>query len=684
MPEANSGPKVRHEFPNNIQEIENVFIPMSDGCRLAARIWLPQSADQSPVPAILEYIPYRKRDFMRARDEPIHRYFAGHGYAAIRVDVRGSGDSDGLLMDEYSAQEHEDALQILQWLEEQSWCDGNVGMMGISWGGFNALQVAELQPPQLKAIITLCSTDDRYADDAHYMGGCLLNENLQWGSILMAYSALPPDPSIVGDRWREMWFDRLENLVAFPELWMRHPWRDDYWKHGSVCENFDSIKCPVYAIGGWADGYSNAVLRLAENLKCPRKALIGPWAHVFPHSGVPGPAIGFLQEALRWWNHWLRGEETHVMDEPLLRVWMQDSVPPQPQYERRPGRWVAETSWPSRRISMECWYLNPGRLDKAPDRTVPLSFSSPQSTGIVGGEWCGFGADGEMPLGQRLDDGRSLTFDSDPLTQPFEILGAPSLELELEADAPVALVAVRLNELAPDGTATRVTYGLLNLCHRESHEHPEPLQPGERYRVHIQLNDIAHVFPEGNRLRVAISTCYWPMAWPPAREVRLTVYSGVSALQLPVRPPDPMDASLPPFDPPEVAPGTAQKLMRPFPLRRTVELDLPTGEFIYTLSSDGGEFDGHAMARLEEIEMDLAYTFLKRHRIADGDPLSAKSEVEQSIRMQREDWSLRIVCRTRLTADIAAMHFTAELQAFEGNEQVKTRTWDVKVPRPLF
>ena len=328
--------------PEGIREIENVWIPMSDGCRIAARLWLPAIAASEPVPAILEYIPYRKRDFTRARDEPIHRYFASRGYAAIRVDIRGSGDSEGVLADEYTPQEHDDALEIIDWIAAQPWCSGAVGMMGISWGGFNSLQVAALRPPALKAIITLCSTDDRYADDAHYMGGCLLNENMQWGWVLMLYAALPPDPEIVGERWREMWRQRIDSLECFPFLWAAHQWRDDYWRHGSVCEDYAAIECPVYAIGGWADGYSNAIPRLLAGLSCPRKGLIGPWAHVFPHDGVPGPAIGFLQQAVCWWDHWLRGVDTGIMAEPMFRVWMQDSVAPQPQYAERPGRWVAE------------------------------------------------------------------------------------------------------------------------------------------------------------------------------------------------------------------------------------------------------------------------------------------------------------------------------------------------------
>ncbi len=277
-----------------IQEIENVFIPMPDGGQLAARLFLPIDAEARPVPAILEYIPYRKRDLMRARDEPIHRYFAAHGYASVRVDVRGSGDSGGVLLDEYSPEELDDALVVIDWISRQAWCAGAVGMMGISWGGFNALQVAALRPASLKAVITLCSTDDRYADDAHYMGGCLLNENMQWGSILTMSGAYPPDPEVVGNRWRDMWLERLDALQPFAAHWMSHPWRDELWKHGSVCEDYDAIEIPVYAIGGWADGYSNAVPRLLANLSCPRKGLIGPWAHNFPHDAVPGPSICFL------------------------------------------------------------------------------------------------------------------------------------------------------------------------------------------------------------------------------------------------------------------------------------------------------------------------------------------------------------------------------------------------------
>jgi len=186
-------------FPRQVKEIENIWIPLSDGVRLAARLWLPEDAEAKPVPAILEYLPYRKRDGTTVRDALTHPYFAGHGYAAIRVDMRGNGDSEGLLFDEYTKQEQDDAIEVIEWLTKQKWCSGSVGMIGISWGGFNGLQVAARKPPALKAIVTLCSTDDRYQDDIHYKGGCVINEHMAWAATMFAYSSRPPDPALVGD-----------------------------------------------------------------------------------------------------------------------------------------------------------------------------------------------------------------------------------------------------------------------------------------------------------------------------------------------------------------------------------------------------------------------------------------------------------------------------------------------------
>ncbi len=282
-------------FPYKVREIENVFIPMRDGAQLAARIWLPEEAEHTPMPAILEYIPYRKRDITRARDNANHAYLAGHGYVCIRVDMRGSGDSDGVLTDEYTQQEQEDAVDAIAWLAEQAWCDGKVGMFGISWGGFNSLQVAAKQPPALKAIISLCSSDDLYADNMHYMGGCLLGDNLSEATVMFAFNTLPPDPQIVGDRWRDMWFDRMENSGLWLEPWLENQRRNAYWTTSSVCEYYSAVQCPVYAIGGWADGFTNTVLRLMQHLEVPRKGLIGPGGTNIPTRGCRGLPSAFCR-----------------------------------------------------------------------------------------------------------------------------------------------------------------------------------------------------------------------------------------------------------------------------------------------------------------------------------------------------------------------------------------------------
>ena len=384
------------EFPRRVREIENVFIPLSDGCRLAARIFLPEDAEADPVPAILEFLPYRKRDGTAERDALTHPYFAGHGYAGVRVDMRGSGESDGLLDDEYLKQEQDDCLEVIAWLAKQSWCTGAVGMMGISWGGFNGLQVAARRPPALKAVITLCSTDDRYADDIHYMGGALLNANLGWASTMFAYMSRPPDPALVGERWRELWLARLRHTPLLVETWLRHQRRDDYWKHASVCEDFSQIGCPVYAIGGWADGYTNAIPRLLADLKVPCKGLIGPWAHKYPHFALPGPAAGFLQDALRWWDKWLKGIETGVMDEPRLRAWILESVRPRTWYAERPGRWV-ESAWPAPGIKQHRLFLRDQGLAERTGAERPVLLCSPESTGSHAGVWCPHGTAPDEP-----------------------------------------------------------------------------------------------------------------------------------------------------------------------------------------------------------------------------------------------------------------------------------------------
>lgn len=668
---------VRSTLPCLIRTIETEWIVLADGTRLAATIWLPEDAVQHPVPAILEYLPYRRRDGTVLRDQPMHAYFAGHGYAAVRVDMRGSGDSDGLLHDEYLPQEQADAVEVIAWLAAQPWCSGKVGMMGISWGGFNALQVASHRPPALKAIITACSTDDRYADDCHFMGGCLLNNTIAWGATMFAYGAQPPDPAVVGERWRSMWFERLDNNPLMTATWMAHQERDAYWRQGSVCEDYAAITAAVYAIGGWADGYSNAIPRLLANLPGPRKGLIGPWAHSYPHAAQPGPAIGFLQEALRWWDFWLKDQDNGIMHEPMLRAWMQESVPPATTYAERPGRWVAEEAWPPPSQSSRQFWFGSGTLSEQQGETHEVIVASGLATGTSFGEWCPYGLEGELPADQRPDDGRSVCFDTHPLVERAEILGAPRVHLTLRADKPAAMIAARLEDVAPNGASTLVTYGLLNLTHRNSHEQPERLQPGTSFSIDLQLNDIAHAFPAGHRIRLALATSHWPIAWPSPEMASLTVATGESTLSLPVRQPKPVDEDLAPFALPEQAEAAPHTITRPARRSRTITEDPTSGAVTVTVQRERASY------HLPAIDLTFAAHSEEHYRIVEGDPSATQAETQATWTMARGDWRIRTETSSVVSCTEAAFTIAARLNAFEGDERIATRQWTQTIPRRL-
>ncbi len=669
-----SFPRNAAGLPHQIKKIEHFWITLKDGCRLAARLWLPEDAEQKPVPAILEYIPYRKRDGTRGRDEPMHAYFAGHGYAAIRVDIRGSGESDDVLQDEYLQLELDDAVEVIDWITKQKWCDGNVGMMGKSWGGFNCLQVAAMRPKALKAVLSVCSTDDRYRDDIHYMGGCLLNDNQWWGDIMLAYQSRPADPALFGPGWKENWLKRIAEMPFWPALWMRHPTRDEYWRHGSICEDYGAIQCPVYLVGGWADAYTNAIPRMLANLKAPRKAMIGPWAHIYPHDGVPGPAIGFLQEAVKWWDRWLKGRENGIMDGPMLWAWLEDSERPVTTCTDRPGRWVGAKSWPDQAgVTAEAWHLGKGVLAKAAQPAADLSICSPQTVGAACGEWMGAGCPGEGPADQRMDDGGSLVFDSEPIARDLDLLGTPVLDLEFSVDKPVAHVAVRLSDLWPDGAPQRVSYAVFNLNHLAGHDRPQKLVPGQRYKARIELNALGHRFPAGHCLRVAISTAYWPLIWPSPERVTLTVHTGGTQISLPVRAPQPGDGAEP-FEKPDSAPHAPATKVAEGKLHRSVTQDLIGGGVTYITDVEGGVF-GEGVTRFDEIDTIVNHGIRRELYIHPDDPVSARFRDRQVHDLKRAGWDIHVETDTVMTCTKDAFILTGKLDAFENGQRVASRNW---------
>ena len=663
---------VKTDFPRPVREIENTWIPMPDGTRLAARIWLPEDAGDDPVPAILEYLPYRKRDGTVERDHLTHPYFAGHGYAGVRVDMRGTGDSEGVCLGEYLKQEQDDALAVIGWLAAQPWCSGKVGMIGISWGGFNGLQLAARQPEALGAVITLCSTDDRYADDIHFMGGALLTDKLAWGATAFAIANTPPDPEIVGDRWREMWVERLRNNGLWFLDWMRHQRRDDFYRHGSICEDYAAVRVPVYAVGGYADGYTNPIFRMMQNLGCPRKALVGPWAHKYPHFAMPGPRIGFLQECLRWWDQHLKGIETGIMDEPMIRAWMQEPTGPDPASTERPGRWISAPSWPSPVTEDRVLHVTAEGLSDRPS-DVPIPIACPETAGHAAQTWCMYGAGPDGPLDQNRELGRMAVFETAPLTEDLEIFGFPVLETRVTSDVPQANLAAVLSLVAPDGPATLISFGVLNLTHRTSHATPSALPIGEAVDATLQLNVIGQRIPSGYRLRLALSQAYWPLIFPSPQKARLTLTD--ARLVLPVHDPAQDGPKLATFGPPEGAAPLETEVLSGATGHRHLSLDYPTGVETYSRHADTG-----AATHLHT-GLTVRYDNEDRFEIHPDDPTSARATCRWTKSYRRGDWQTEVESFVAVEALRDVWRVTARLEARDAEGEVLTRDWHEDIPR---
>ncbi len=662
---------------DKVENIEIAWIPMKDGRKLAARLLLPKDPKDRPVPAILEYIPYRRRDGTRPRDDETHYWFAANGYGVARVDIAGSGDSDGLIQDEYHKREQDDALEIIAWLAAQEWCTGKVGMIGISWGGFNGLQVAARRPPALKAVVSLCSTVDRYADDVHFMGGCLLNDTLDWGCYFVACGSLPPDPEIVGkDRWKEMWAYRLENLDCYPMLWMEHQRRDAFWKHGSVCEDYGKIEIPVLNVSGWVDGYTAAVFRSVENMP-GAKGIAGPWGHKYPHVGIPGPAIGFLQECDRWFGRWLKGKKTGVEDDPPIRVFLQDGETPRPHFDARKGRWLGLPQWPSPNIRTEMLYLGDRKLLAAKTRVKPLSVCSSFTTGVTSGEWCAYGLGKvapELAIDQREDDAQSLCFDGPVLKKPISIIGRIPVRLRVAANKPQAQLAVRLNAIHPDGTVERISYGLLNLSHRDSHETPKPLKPGQYYDVTVELNEIAQTVPAGAALRLAISTSYWPIAWPSPELATVTVDPARSSIELPVLKSEKglRKVAFKPAVKSAPAPVTVKDSGAE---TRHMILDIERQRMNFTIRRNDGSYV------IDEIGTQISLTKLKDFAVSRDGKEPPRSLVATTVHYQRGDWDARTEAEVSMSSDKTHFHMESHVRCFVDGKPFMNRSFKRSIKR---
>jgi putative CocE/NonD family hydrolase len=658
--------------------IENHWITLADGTRLAARIWMPDGAEANPVPAVFEFLPYRKRDGTSPRDESTYPVFAAAGIAGVRVDIRGSGESDGFIDGEYTELELSDACELIGWIAAQPWSNGSVGMMGISWGGFNCLQVAALRPPALKAVISIASTVDRYNDDIHYKNGCHLSAQLSWAATMLAYQSRAPDPALVGDRWKQMWMERLESEPFFMEEWLQHQRRDDFWKHGSISDDFSAVAVPALVIAGWADGYRNTPLKAVEGMGHAPKALIGPWVHKYPHFAWPKPRADFHGEAIAWWNRWLRGDQNGIEKLPQVRAYILDGPKPSPRRDFDPGFWVAKETW--EKPEMQCFYVEQfGSLMEgmpiphAPEH--PVYLKSPIDTGTASGEWFTLKPDAEMAIDQRGDDAGSLTFQTAPLAVDHDYLGQPVLTVAVRSDAELANLCARIVDIHPDGTATRVTFGVLNLAHRDGNEHPRPMTPGEPTRVRLVLDACGYRFGKGHRIRLSLSTAYWPMVLPPPVDGGLTLDIASLGLAMPklghheaieMKQPDNADP-LPKYT--ELMPGaTTRQVLR----------DLSDSRTDYCIYEDTGLFEHPGTGLATRQLRDEIWS------ISPGDPLSATGTSVWTCDMQRTGWFVRTVATATIACTADNWLIGGSVIAYEGEVKVFEKTYEKIIPRDLM
>jgi uncharacterized protein len=593
--------------------------------------------------------------------------------------MRGSGDSEGVLHGEYLKQEQDDALEILQWIAAQPWCTGAIGMIGISWGGFNGLQVAARRPPELKAVISLCSTDDRYADDIHFMGGCLLIDKFAWGSTMFAGNATAAGPRAGRrEKWRDMWMERLEGSGLWIEDWHRHQRRDELYKHGSICEDYDAIQCPVFLVGGWADGYSNAIFRMlssqgaAQRAGRPVGAQISALRQARPPHRLPagGAAlVGQVAEGHRDRHHG-RADVARVDAGP---------VEPRPGMPSGPAAGWPRTCWPSPRIEASPAALGVNRIErpgKAPrpngrSRSArPRPWGSPPASGAP---------TASAPTRRATSARRpAARWSSTPsrcgrLSRSSALRWSSSI---LPPTARGALVAVDLlSEVLPDGAATRLTYGILNLTHRDGHEHPQPLEPGKRYRVRVKLNDCAQRIGRGNRLRIAVSTSYWPIVWPSPQPVTLSIFTGHGAASRCRSGPRgrrtaPCGVSMPA----EAAPA-----LKPAPcgaggvLAHRHDLEAGTRDVGAHQRRRGGASRTTSAGQ-------PASVLSASTAITPDDPLSARRH-HLAPGIRRDGFSVRILTDTRMTAAEDHFEITATLDAYEGDTRVVSKEWLCRIPR---
>jgi hypothetical protein len=654
----------------------DVGIAAANGIRLSCDVYLPAGAARSP--AILEHIPYRKDDLRAADDRRLGIRLGAEGFAYVRLDVRGTGNSEGVAVDEYSEQEQLDGVAAIDWISRQPWCTGDVGSWGKSYGGFSALQLATHQPPALKAVAAVYATDDRYADDMHFSGGALCALELaHYPMRILAMNALPPlqRRGESDDSFRTRWLDRIDGTPAWIERWIAEQCDGPYWRSGSVAPGYDRIGCPVLIVAGWRDGYRTAMLRLAESLKVEWQLIAGPWMHTLPDRGIPGPRYPYLDRMVAWFRRHLGGGA--AADAPRTVFFLNGFDRPSRPPATVNGQWMATDSWPEPDAAATVLHATHDcglRTDPAEGEAVLTAPFDP-SVGVTSGNWCPPPPGHGLPADQRPDEARSVVFTTEPLETPIDVFGIPTFVATIEHGGPAAVVAVKLADVAPDGQSQLVTAGVLNLSHRSSHSDPTPFD--RPTAVEIALQATGWRFARGHRIRLAIAGSDWPTVWPPptAEPVAVRLSSTTPAtLRLPPLPSDARPLNL--AEPPPYEPDAAGWFEQDGPSTwRMVTDGMTARSGIEASDASRSEHRGDAV-RTAEVRTYRAF-------IPAGDPLGAEVEGATTFVIERNGRRTRTVASGVFTCTRDEFHYDVRLEVRSDDEPLATRRWSGSVPRRL-
>jgi uncharacterized protein len=642
------------------------WIPMQDGIRLSATLYMPENAKPGEkFPALLEYLPYRKDDATAARDYPVHSYFAARGYVSARVDIRGFGTSEGVPTDrEYSQQEQLDAEQVIAWLASQPWSNGKVGMFGISWGGFNSIQMAMRHPPALKAILAVDATDALFHDDVHYIDGLMHFDEFELNMDLAPAMTGAPDY-----RLDEKVFGPRFDSPPWSLLYLKHQRDGDFW-HAPVGP-LKEIKIPCFLIGGLLDGYRDSIPQMLEQVKAPIKAIIGPWNHTFPTDAEPGPQIEWRDLAVRWWDYWLKNRNTGIMNGAPLEIYMRSWHPPDPHLKNVPGQWRAEPKWPPQNVYNTTLYLyDAGVLSTETARPGARELRYVPSIGVQAGFWWG-----ELLPDQRPSDAFSLIYDSAPLKEDLTVLGRPHAFLDASSSAPLADWFARLSDVAPDGTTTLVTGAGLSGAQRESASNPRDLEPNKAYPLDIEMHLTTWIFPRGHRIRLAVSNALWPMVWPTPYAMTTTLQFGGdsgSRLVLPLVPPS--IYAQPQYNSPEASEERKdiQSVGYPWPGEWKTERDEISGKAKVSWSGKSEEI--YPWGKETDLE-NITY------EADDNHPEASTVRGEAEIAMALKDRTLTWRGHHTLTSDAHNFHYKYVRELYENEKLLKQKTWEETIPR---